>query len=193
MRRALNSLYLASGVLAAFFLVAIALMVLAQVVANVIGKVSEWLTGDALGLIVPSYAQFTGYFLAASSFLALAYTLRAGGHIRVKLLLRNAPPALRRVAEVWCCALGAVIAGYFAWWACALTWESWRFGDLSFGMVPVPLWIPQAAMALGLVILAVSFLDELTQVLRGKTPTFELAGPDLAAASDNASPRHGRP
>lgn len=189
MRRALDFLYLASGVLAAVFLVAIALVVLAQVGANMLGTVSDWLTGDPLGLIVPSYAQFTGYFLAASSFLALAYTLRVGGHIRVRLLIRGAPPALRRVIEVWCCALGGLTAGYFTWWAGALTLESWRFGDMSFGMVPVPLWIPQSAMVLGLAVLTVSFLDELAGVLRGRTPSFEAAGTALAqAGEDTASP-----
>lgn len=184
MRKALDTLYLASGVLAALFLVAIALVVLAQVVANIISKLSQWITGEAMGLLVPSYADFTGWFLAASSFLALAYTLRAGGHIRVELLIQGARPAVRKVIELWCCAVGLVASAYFAWWAASLTLESWQFGDVSFGMVPMPLWIPQSGMTLGLIVLTISFADEVVRILTGRMPSFDQAEADLADSFD---------
>ena len=50
---------------------------------NLIDRISSLLTGQAIGLTIPSYADFTGFFLAASSFFALAHTHREGGHIRV--------------------------------------------------------------------------------------------------------------
>lgn len=186
MRKALDTLYAASGALAALFLVLICVIVLAQVGANIIGKVAEWITGTPLGLVVPSYADFTGYFLAASSFLALAYTLRHGSHIRVALLIQNAGPRVRRVIEVWCLALGAVTAGYFAWWTVNLVAESLEFGDVSGGMVPVPLWIPQSSMALGLLILCVAMVDDLIRTLRGGMPSYEHSSADLADSFDDA-------
>ncbi|MCA1939817.1 MAG: TRAP transporter small permease [Caenispirillum bisanense] len=185
MRKALDTLYLASGVLAALFLVAITLVVLAQVGANIIGKVNQWVTGEPLGLVVPSYADFTGWFLAASSFLALAYTLRAGSHIRVELLIQGARPRLRRLIELWCCGMGLVASGYFAYWAGSLTWESWSFGDVSFGMVAMPLWIPQSGMTLGLIVLTVSFADEVVRILRGDMPSFDAKEADLADSFDD--------
>lgn len=185
MRKALDTLYLASGVLAALFLVAITLVVLAQVGANIIGKVNQWITGEPLGLVVPSYADFTGWFLAASSFLALAYTLRAGSHIRVELLIQGARPPLRRFIELWCCGLGLAASGYFAYWAASLTWESWSFGDVSFGMVAMPLWIPQSGMTLGLIVLTVSFADEVVRILRGDMPSFDAKEADLADSFDD--------
>lgn len=190
MRKALDTLYALSGALAAVFLVLICLIVLTQVGANAIGKVAEWITGTPLGLVVPSYADFTGYFLAASSFLALAYTLRHGGHIRVSLLIQAAGPTAKRIVELWCTGLGAVASGYFAWWAINLVAESLRFGDVSAGMVAVPLWLPQSAMAAGLVILTIAMTDDFLRCLRGRHPSYEHASADLADSFEDAPTDH---
>jgi TRAP-type C4-dicarboxylate transport system permease small subunit len=166
LRRALDGLYRGSGALAALFLVAICVIVLLQVGANVVDKVAEWTTGAPIGLVVPSYAEFAGFFLAASSFLALAYTLRHGGHVRVSLFVRRFAGGPRRAVELWCTGIAALLSGYFAYFAIRLVIDSWRFDDLSPGLVPVPIWIPQSSLALGLVILTVALVDEFETVRR---------------------------
>ena len=154
-RRFLDGLYRTSGVVAAVFLALIAALVLVQIV------------GRALGYLVPSTDDLAGFFLVATSFLALAHTLKANGHIRVELLLQRLPPGARRPAEIAALVIGASITVYFAWFAIDLAWLSWRFGDMSQGVFAIPLWIPQGGMALGLIILAIAFVDELTVALRG--------------------------
>jgi TRAP-type C4-dicarboxylate transport system permease small subunit len=175
MRRALDVLYLASGWIAAGFLVAIFAVVLGQVLLNLTNTLVRWATGTPSGLLIPSYAEFAGFFLAAASFFALAYTLKNGAHIRVTLVIQHAPEGLRRLLEIWCCVVGALLAGYFAYWAADLTWQSWRFGDVSYGLVAIPLWLPQAAMTLGAVTLTVALLDELQRVARGLPPASDKA------------------
>lgn len=170
MRRFLDFLYDASGALAAAFLCGICLIVLAQVGLNLLDKISEAVTGEAIGLVIPSYAEFAGYFLAASSFLAIAYTLRGGAHIRVSLVINNLGAGTRRIVELFCTAAGAIFSIYGAYWMVMLTLESYEFGDVSPGIVPVPLWIPQLALDLGLIIAAICFIDAFVQVLRGETP-----------------------
>ena len=49
-----------------------------------------------------------------------------------------------------------------------LCWQSLQFNDISTGNDATPLWIPQIAMALGTVILAVAFLDELVLEWQGR-------------------------
>ncbi len=172
MRRALDALYSLGGWLAAFFILAIAAIVLLQVGANLIGAVSAAITGEAIGLVIPSYADFAGYFLAASSFLALAYTLRSGGHIRVNLFLRRLSETRRRWIELWCAAVAAAVSGYFCWYAFLLTLESIKFGDVSPGMIAVPLWIPQAAISVGLLVLTLALVDESVAIASGKRPSY---------------------
>lgn len=175
MRKALDGLYVYSGVAAALFLVAIVLVVLAQVMANVWAAISGWF-GEPVIWVIPSYAEFAGYFLAASSFLGLAYTLVNGDHIRVALVIGRFPQGLRRATEVVVCALAATLSGYFAFYAGNLAWESWAFNDVSSGMIPVPLWIPQSAMVLGSVILTIALLDTLVRVLRASLPAYLVHG-----------------
>jgi len=73
--RILDGLYVAGGVLASLFLIAILLLIVAQMVAR-------WTTTTFSG--APNYA---GYCMAAASFLAFAHALNRGAHIRVSILL----------------------------------------------------------------------------------------------------------
>lgn len=173
MRRLLNRLYLASGALAAFFIVAICVVVLLQVGANLLDAVANVLTGEPVGIVIPSYAEFAGFFLAAASFLALAYTLRRGDHIRVSLLITHLGGGARRLMELGCIAVALAVSAYFAWFMFDLVLESFEYDDVSPGMVPVKLWIPQLSLALGLVVLVVALLDEFVCVAMGRQPGYE--------------------
>ncbi|WP_169569371.1 TRAP transporter small permease [Sneathiella limimaris] len=173
MRNALNGLYKAGGLLAAFFIVAICMIVMGQVVLNLIDRIAGLLFEEAIGLTIPSYADFAGFFLAASSFLALAYTLREGGHIRVTLLLGHIPHKFRHIAEIWCLALVTFITLYFTYYMGSLVLESYEYQDMSSGMVAIPIWIPQSSLLLGLAILSIALIDELILVLMGRDASYE--------------------
>ncbi len=155
MRTLLDRLYLAAGALAALFLIAIAIMVLLSIGSRMIGR------------YVPGLSEYAGYCMAASSFLALAYTFQRGGHIRVRLLLERARGARRRIAELWCLAVGTGVAGYLAWYAVKAVMVSIEIGDISEGADATPLWIPQLGMAAGAVVMTVAVADRLFSVLTG--------------------------
>ncbi len=176
MRKFLDNLYRLSGALAALFLVAIGAIVLLQVALNVVDEMVRWVTGAPIGLVIPSYAEFAGFFLAASSFFALAFTLRGGAHIRVSLVIQRITGRRRRAIELWCVFIGFCLSIYFSYYMIGLVIESAAFGDKSIGIVPVPLWIPQLPLALGLVVLTIAFADEYFSILRGQEPTYESTG-----------------
>ena len=46
-----------------------------------------------------------------------------------------------------------------------MNYDSWRFHDMSQGVIAVPLWLPQLGYSSGLVILLIAFVDELVHVL----------------------------
>lgn len=192
MRILLDGFYRGCGVLAAVFLVAIAVAVLLQVGANLLDWALALVTGRPLGLMVPSYAEFTGFFLSASSFLALAYTLGHGGHIRVSLVVSRLKGRARRGAELAVCLLGTILSGYFTYYAVDLTYDSWRFNDLSSGIVPAPLWIPQGSMAIGLLALTAALAEEAVRVLKGDMPLY-VAGDDAEIPKEAAKPGDGAP
>lgn len=179
MRKLLDLLYLASGALAALFLVAIVALVFAQVILNLIDKISASVWGGAIGLTIPSYSDFTGFFLAAASFLALAYTLRSGAHIRVTLVTELLSRRWQKVLEWVALLIAACMAGYAAYYVVLLVLESAEFGDMTSGMVSIPLWIPQAPVAIGLIVLTIALVDELVTMALGGRLSYEGKGENL--------------
>ncbi|BBK31824.1 TRAP-type C4-dicarboxylate transport system permease small subunit [Stella humosa] len=167
MRRFLDGLYRGSGILACVFMVGVAVMILAQI------------AGRTTGILVPSADDISGYCMGASTFFALAYSLRRGGHIRVELLLQRFGPGLRRVFEIWCLGIASAMTAYATWWCIFLTWESFMLGDVSPGVVPIPLWLPQLSMSAGITLLMIAFVDDLVTVLRGGRASYESANATL--------------
>lgn len=160
-RKFLDRLYVVSGAVSAGFLVLICALVTVQVLLNLVTK----LFGASVALSVPSYAEFAGFFLAAASFLALAYTLTRGGHIRVTLVVQYLPKWLQTILEIFALGLCALTALYGTWFMGKLTMDSLKFGDMSPGIIAVPIWIPQLSLVLGLGILAISLVDLTLQTI----------------------------
>ncbi len=158
--RALDAIYRVAAILAALLLASIAVLTLVQIV------------GRALGYLVSTGTEFAGFCMAASTFLALAWTLRSGGHIRVTLFVQKAQRRLRRWVEAFCLLIAIAATGVLSYSAVLMTWDSYRFGDVSVGLVPVPIWIPQLSMAFGTVLLTVALVEQLALVARGEEPTY---------------------
>ncbi|MCE8508728.1 TRAP transporter small permease [Ruegeria pomeroyi] len=153
LRSGLDLLYLIAGVLAAMCLVGILGLIVVQMLAR-------W-TGE----VFPGAPDYAGYAMAAASFLAFANALNRGSHIRVSILLNAVPDGLRRWIEVWCFGIGTAVMWYFVWYAYRFVYWSWKFNDISQGQDRTPLWIPQSAMLLGAVILAIALTDHLIHVI----------------------------
>lgn len=160
MRRGMDGLYTLGGVISALFLLAMLGIIVAQMVAR-------W-----SGVAFPGSTNYAGYCMAAASFFALAYTLNAGAHIRVNLML-SALGRHRRWGEIWCFGIGALLATYFARYAIKGTMESVRWNDISQGQDATPLWIPQIAMCIGTVLLAVAVWDNFFRLVLDGTSNVE--------------------
>ncbi|SIQ32354.1 MULTISPECIES: TRAP transporter small permease [unclassified Bosea (in: a-proteobacteria)] len=161
LRRGLDLLYLSAGYLAGVFLVAIfALMMLLSI-------------GREINLNVPSGDDFAAWSLVAMAFLGLAHTFKKGEMIRVGLLLERLHGPARRIAELVSLTIAAAFIAFFTWQAGGLAYDSWRFFDMSTGVVSVPLWIPQMGMVLGLAILLIAIVEEWLIVARGGKPSYE--------------------
>ena len=182
--RVLDGVYVASGVIAAVFMVTILALIVAQMIAR-------W-TGFAL----PGTTEFAGYAMAATSFFALSHALTRGAHIRVSIIL-NSTRFLKRWLDVFAVFSSAVIATYFAryaikanifsemlndrtqgqdqipeWVVTLISLPGRAFGDWgqvmaesSEALVYTPVWIPQLSMSIGTVLLAIALWDTLFRML----------------------------
>lgn len=175
MRRLLDGVYGGALILTCLAIVAIALMVGAQVLGRIADRAALALGRDPWGLAIPGLSEFGGFLFVGAAVLALPATLREGGHVRVTLLagvLRGLPG---RIVAALVLALALALAIWAAWHLGAQAWDSWTFNTRSFGMVRTPLWGPQAVLALGFALLAVAVLDELVAVLTGRIPGYQAA------------------
>jgi len=152
-RSVLDPFYTALGALGALF-------ILATLVVQVVG-----IAGREFGFSMAGLDAYAGYCLAAGSFLAMAYALRRGDHIRVTLILSRLKGRTRYWMEVLCLVVAALLSAYFAWFAAKLVWGSYTYHDVSQNVDATPLWIPQLSMALGLFGLAVAFAEQLVLTL----------------------------
>ncbi|MVW71008.1 MULTISPECIES: TRAP transporter small permease [unclassified Bordetella] len=155
MRRFLDSLYGAAGLLAGLCMIG----VLASVLISIIGRQIDWHVAG-----VDAYA---GYFMAAAGFLALASTFKHGEHIRVTLLLNSLAERSSRRLDIFALCMGTLLAAAFAFFSIKLTLDSHMYNDVSTSNDATPLWIPQLSMAIGTVLFLVSLVDELFRRLRG--------------------------
>lgn len=175
MRAVLDRFYAATLWASALCLVAIAAMVLAQVLGRVLDGVLKTFGAAPAGFVILSLSEMAGYLLAATSFLALAGTLKAGAHIRVTMLLGGIGDGPRRVMELFAFAAAAAFSAYMTWWVAALAYDSWRNNEISPGLVPVQLVWPQAAMAVGLLALTIALIDEIAIIATDGRPSFRAA------------------
>ena len=156
MRRALDALYDGAAALAGLFMV----MLLVMVMLSILGR--------QLNFNVPGVDAYAGYMMAATGFLALAQTLKKGEHIRVTLLIASLKGGSKRGFEVWALFAASALAVLSAYYSCRLAWQSYTFHDISTSNDATPLWLPQLTMAIGTVVLAIAFIDELVLELRGQ-------------------------
>jgi TRAP-type C4-dicarboxylate transport system permease small subunit len=165
LRTFLDRLYLFAGIAAGGFLIAIFLLMMGLAI------------GREIRVNIPAGDDFASWCMAAMAFLGLAHTFRTGDMIRVGLLLERLHGRTRQVCELVALGIATAFILYFARQAVQLTYDSWRFDDMSQGVIAIPLWIPQLGYSGGLIILSIALIDEMVHVARGNKPRYEKEPP----------------
>ena len=151
--KGLDGLYKFSGALAALCIVSMALCVITSIVSRL------------LGLYVPGLTEIAGYLMGAANCLALSYAFRGKAHIQVTLFIEKMGLKKQRFCSLFALLLTAAITIYLAYYMTRLTYFSWDFDELSDGSIAFPLWIPQAVVALGTVLFAISVVHSCIEFL----------------------------
>ena len=133
----LRILYRLSGYVAAFFLILVATFILTGIASRI------------FGFYIRGLAEYSGYSMAASSFLALAYTFGEKGHIRITLFLEKSKGNFRRILELWCLFVATFFSGFLSYYFIKMLIVSIKFGERSEGADEILIWIPQLSLAIG--------------------------------------------
>jgi TRAP-type C4-dicarboxylate transport system permease small subunit len=120
-----------------------------------------------LGVFSGVTDEMSEYALVIGASWALAYTLKAGGHVRVDILLPYFSPLGRKLADALAMAIMALFAATVAYFLWTLVASSYAIGATGHSIIQTPQWIPQACAALGYSFLAFVALTGLVAQLLG--------------------------
>lgn len=151
------------------------------------------LGGQVFPYVPRSADEFAGYCMGAAAFLGLADALRSGDHIRVTLLGDRLSASGRRALDWLALAVGGGLAAWVAWYITRLAWDSFSMDERSSGLIALPMWIPQAAMAWGAIAFVVAIIELGLRMRAGEpmpgggeaeeTATFEESSPAAGATT----------
>ncbi|MGH6714564.1 MAG: TRAP transporter small permease subunit [Bradyrhizobium sp.] len=150
------------GWLGALCLASLCLLMIAGIIVRTLSTVADWLPRD-----IPIAWEYSSYLMAVTFTFGAAFTLRAGGHIRVRLLLSNASPRLTLLLESISAAAGFAFATFFAIAMTHFAYRSFVIDERSLAS-NTPLWIPKAFVAFGAVLLALQLLARLGHLCLGE-------------------------
>ena len=109
--------------------------------------------------------EMAGYLLVAMTFLGLAPSLRGGAFIRIDTYRHRLRGGARRALDVALVAVALAYAITVDWYLWDLLAGTWRLGTTSIQVSRTPLWIPQAVMAVGGLLLILELLVEMVLVI----------------------------
>ena len=149
------------GWMGAACLAALTCLMLAEVLVRALSDIFPWIPSD-----IPIAWEYSSYLMAAAFTFGAAMTLRAGGHIRVTLVLARVTPATRRWMETVLAAMGVLFTGFLGNAMVNFTWRSFTSDQISLSSA-TPLWIPQARVTFGVCLLVLQFVARFFQALLG--------------------------
>ncbi|MED5365544.1 MAG: TRAP transporter small permease [Pseudomonadota bacterium] len=148
-----------SAYLAAGLIVGIAALILAEIFSRAV-----------LNLSLSFAWEYVAYFMGAAVFLAAAFTLGSGGHVRVSLLSSSVPASMAKAIDMAATLFAAAIAVYVAYALLAFSWQAHVSGSTSPTIDEVPLVCPRGVMAIGTLLLAVQMIARALQNLMSLPP-----------------------
>ena len=150
----LHRVYKFSGILAAIFLILVAVFILIGISSRI------------FDFYIRGLSEYSGYCMAASTFFALAYTFSEGGHIRITLFLEKMGSRLKKIFALWCLSISSIFSGFLFFYFSKMLLISYKFQERSEGADEILIWIPQTSLAFGSFIFFICILHHLLKAIK---------------------------
>jgi TRAP-type C4-dicarboxylate transport system permease small subunit len=137
---------------------------------------SEIISRNLLGASLAFSWDFAAYMMGACFMLGAGSALKGGSHVRVTAITEILSPRAGRLLDLGACVAGFIISAYFAYALSSMGWLSYARNSASSSVMRTPLWLPQALLAFGAIILSVQMIAQFLRLLRGEALS---SGPGL--------------
>lgn len=135
--------------LAGLALAALLVLVLAEVVLR-----------SFFGASLDFVEEVVGYLVVTITFLGAALALRAGALFQVGFVIDLLPVRIRRALGAMYLALAFLVTLVLVWEMTQLVISSASRGKFSPSSLMTPVWIPQLALPLGMIIMAIFLIEQ---------------------------------
>jgi len=115
-------------------------------------------------------------------YLAIAYVQQQKSHVRVDVLIDRLQGPPRLAFELATLLLALVGFSLMTWQSALLAWDAWVTGDYAMGLIEYPFWPTKSAMTLGIGLLCLRFVTDITTYIRELRSTSARWGLWLLAA-----------
>jgi len=119
-----------------------------------------------LGMPVPSSVELSEAILVLVIFLPFAYIDIQGGHLRITALYSRFSTRWQKICDIFSKVVSVIFFSLMTWQTLKYAIHSWVSNEVSWGMIPIPLWIPKFAIFFGCLIFSIHLLGSL--VLKAK-------------------------
>lgn len=153
--RAVHAVSHASSNCAAIALFLIMLMTTVDVVSR-----------NLLDRSVPGLIESSEVMLVIGAFLGLAYGQRSNCHVSTTLLIERLPPRAARVLKLLGLFVVTLYIGFAAVLSALRAWQSFKAGEVRFGLIELVQWPARAAIAIGFALLCAEIVLEIAKTLR---------------------------
>lgn len=109
--------------------------------------------------------EYSAYLYVLLVFLGLGHTLRADGHIRVKVLLGRLGTRGRRLLEAAALLLALALCAFALRYTVSMVQDVRSLGMVSETPAQTPMWLPQLAVPVGLGLFFLQLLAQLARTL----------------------------
>ena len=137
----------------AFGAASIVVILMAMVVADIFGR-------KVLNKPVPMSYEVGAFMLVFIVFMGLAYSQRQRAHIRVEILTLRMPPRIRAIMDLVAFTLGIAIYGAIFYQTFKWSYHSFEIGEYVAGLVNIPKWPSQFAVAFGALLISLQFISD---------------------------------
>lgn len=157
----------------AFGAASIVVILMALVVSDIFGR-------KVLNKPIPMSYEVAAFMLVFIVFMGLAYSQRQRAHIRVEFLTLRMSPRGRAIMDLVAFTLGVAIYGAIFYQTFKWSYHSFEIGEHVAGLINIPKWPSQFALAFGALLLALQFLSDWVNrasevVVMFRTPRLEAA------------------
>lgn len=155
--RAISGINLALAATGAAILFGVTVAIFVEVVWRQVGGRSQlWVT------------EVSEYSLLFVTFLAAPYLLEHNRHVVMDVVLEQLGGGLARILTILVAALGLVICLVLGWQGLMLVLDQYQTGVRRISVMAPRSWYITAAWPLGMILMAVQFLDQLLAAFAGR-------------------------